>query len=505
MSAAASPPRVAFRADASPRIGTGHVMRCMTLADSLAARGADCRLLCREIPDRLAARAEARGIACTRLPACNRDWRSESAAARAALAETVDWLVVDHYGLDARWEAEMRRCARRIMAIDDLADRPHDADLLLDQGLARRPEDYAGRLPEGAQALLGPRHALLRPEFAARRAEALAARGARGLGTIVVSMGGADPLGATARVLEALAALQLPETRRVIVALGGETPTLGAIRARAESMPLACELRVGVGDMAELFAEADLAIGAGGGTAWECCAVGLPSVFLTVADNQHSNAAALDAAGAALWAGDLRRAGWRDGLRRAMERLRDGALRAGMSAAAARLCDGDGVLRVAAALFPGEVTDRPARLEDSRRVWEWRREGGAARFTRQGSEPAFPDHHRWFVQALGDPARRLRIIETGGLPVGYLRLDLSGGGGARVSVCFAEAARGQGLGRHALGLADRLAKGEGLARLTAEIASANGASLRLFEAAGYAPRGEHAGFLLYEKRVAVTP
>jgi UDP-2,4-diacetamido-2,4,6-trideoxy-beta-L-altropyranose hydrolase len=315
--------QVAFRADASLQIGTGHVMRCLTLADALRERGASCSFVCRPHQGHLLALITQRGYQVLALPELQEgaqhnlngtahsywlgtDWAIDAQDTQHVLSarsggQPVDWLVVDHYGLDARWEEALRPQAKRIMVIDDLADRPHACDLLLDQNLGRKEADYGSLLKSKATTLVGPQYALLRPEFAALRAQSLARRQSKPqLQRLLVTMGGVDKDNATGQVLSSLQSCNLPGDLRVTVVMGPHAPWLVQVQAQAAQMPRSTEVLVGVGNMAQLMAESDLAIGAAGGTAWERCSLGLPSLVLVLAQNQLSGAMALQKVGAAV-------------------------------------------------------------------------------------------------------------------------------------------------------------------------------------------------------------
>lgn len=315
------PLRVAFRVDASVQIGSGHVMRCLTLADALAAEGSQCLFLCRAHEGHLLDLVAARGHEAVVLPAqdiatttpasdlplpahahwLGAHWTTDAQASRKALASaSIDWLVVDHYALDRNWEQAMRPICRRLMVIDDLADRPHDCDLLLDQNLGRRAEDYSPLLPPGAKTLIGPRYALLRPEFAAHRAESLARRENPQLRNLLVTMGGVDKDNATGAILDVLADCDLPPDLRITVVLGPHSPFLSQVRAQAQGMPRPTSVLVGVSNMARLMTDADLAIGAAGSTSWERCCLGLPTIHLVLAENQKAIADALEQADVAV-------------------------------------------------------------------------------------------------------------------------------------------------------------------------------------------------------------
>lgn len=363
--------RIAFRADASLTIGTGHVMRCLTLAETVREAGHSVRFVTRALPGHLAARIGAAGFDTVLLPEpdgpfapdaddpAHAAWAgvawTEDARATAAAIESFrpDWLVVDHYAFDERWERVLAGHVGRILAWDDLADRPHACDLLLDQNLGRGPWDYAALVPEGARVLTGPRYAVLRPEFAALRPDALARRTDGALRRIMVSMGGVDEPNATGAVLDVLAGVPGLDHVQVDVILGSRAPAIAAVRAQAAAMPMPVEVSVDVDDMARRMVRADLAIGAVGGTTWERCALGLPSLLLTIAKNQRPAAAALHDSGAAYLLGDLSDAEWGGRLTGWLsDRGRDDQLLR-MATAAAGICDGEGGDRIARALFTG--------------------------------------------------------------------------------------------------------------------------------------------------------
>lgn len=311
-----------FRADASLQIGTGHVMRCLTLADALAGAGASCEFICREHPGHLIDFIRHKGYVIHVLPmAANGENTPRQPGDAHALAhhhwlgatqtqdaETCapllaerppDWLVVDHYALDARWESVLAPHSRRLMVIDDLADRPHACDLLLDQTFGRDEHDYRALVPAHSRLLCGSQYALLRPEFAALRPYSLRRRAHTALRELFITMGGVDQNNATGQVLHALGKCALPADCRLTVVMGATAPWLDAVKTQALDMPWPTEVLVGVSNMAQLMADSDLAIGAAGATSFERCCLGLPSLMIILADNQRDIGTALQAAGAA--------------------------------------------------------------------------------------------------------------------------------------------------------------------------------------------------------------
>lgn len=303
--------KVAFRTDASIQIGTGHVMRCLTLADALVAKGAQCTFICREHAGDMIEHIRSKGHVVYSLPVghdadtdlAHSAWlgatqaQDAQACASAIVTLPPDWLVVDHYALDARWESALaEHGCRQVMVIDDLADRPHHCKLLLDQTFGRDTKEYLSLVPDDCTLLCGSSYALLRPEFAALRPYSLQRRVQPYLKRLLITMGGVDKDNVTAQVLNALRACALPADCEITVVMGNTAPWLADVQQQALSMPWPTTVRVGVNHMAQLMADSDLAIGAAGATSWERCCLGLPTVMMVLADNQRYAAGLLEKA-----------------------------------------------------------------------------------------------------------------------------------------------------------------------------------------------------------------
>ena len=323
--------KVVFRADASLQIGTGHVMRCLTLAEALTARGAHCQFICRAHEGNLIDHIRQRGYQVYALPpptqrpplsanasAVGQDvvdppsspptsadpahshWlgatQAQDAKASALILATqqTDWLIVDHYALDARWERALAPHYRQLMVIDDLADRSHACDLLLDQTFGRNAADYRPLVPAQCRLLCGSKYALLRPEFAALRPYSLQRRAQPQLRRLLITMGGVDKDNVTSKILIALRASQLPPDCQITVVMGLTAPWLAQVQQLAQDLPWTTQVLVGVSDMAQRMADSDLAIGAAGATSWERCCLGLPTIMLVLANNQQQVAQALE-------------------------------------------------------------------------------------------------------------------------------------------------------------------------------------------------------------------
>lgn len=333
-----SGPRILFVVDAGPEAGDLRVTRSLSLAQALAARGATPLFLS---PPSIAAILQAAAPETPRIsaPAGGTD----TLIAAAAFAD-VEAVVFDHDGLGREAHDAVAKGRPRLV-IDDLADRPLGADLVLTRP-QRTGADYA-RLAPGADLLLGPQYALLRPEFSAIR-EASMARRAGDVRRVLVDMGAPDTGAITGQVLQKLRTRL--GTLEIDIVLSAATPGRRGLERLAAHDPR-LTLHIDTPDQAVLTAEADAAIGAADAAAWERCALGLPSVLITLSDAQKPLAAAAAEAGAALSL-DRQAADFEAQLDRAIVRLlADPGLRGRLSASAAALCDGLGAPRVAEAFL----------------------------------------------------------------------------------------------------------------------------------------------------------
>ncbi|MQX22953.1 UDP-2,4-diacetamido-2,4,6-trideoxy-beta-L-altropyranose hydrolase [Sinorhizobium meliloti] len=355
-------PDVVFRVDASIDIGTGHVMRCLTLAEMLSADGFSCRFICRAHKGNLTGLIRHKGFAVVELTLKEHgdnagglahshwlgvDLQTDALETMAAIGDTPSgWLIVDHYALDFRWERIVRPSCHHLMVIDDLADRKHDCDLLLDQSLGRTENDYRLLIPDKCQVFVGAEHALLRPQFSLKRTYSLARRRQAVPQKVLIALGGVDKDNVTERVLRALERSALPREAQITVVMGPHAPWVNAVCEQAARMPRKTLVVANVDDMANLMSDADLAIGAAGGTSWERCAVGVPTILMILAENQRDVASKLAAGGAARIV-ELR-ADFEVTLSDLVEDLlSDKAALDAMSERAAAICDGKGGLAVA--------------------------------------------------------------------------------------------------------------------------------------------------------------
>ena len=484
--------KVVFRADASEIIGHGHVRRTLTLAKKLRASGATIEFVSREYRGNLCDFVEENGFIVSRLPAPGDgalSWDEDADQTRATLSKPTsptDWLVVDHYDLDHRWEAALRRSARRIMVIDDLANREHDCDLLLDQNLvAGLDHRYTGKVPDGCGLLLGPAYALLEAAFTELHDRARPRSGP--VRRILISFGGADADNLCARSLSAFTSLNRSGVE-VDIAIGESSPHLGALRKLA-APHRNVRVHSGATSLAQLLSEADLAIGAGGTTTWERLCLGVPSLVVTVAPNQEPVAAELNRLGLIRLVGDKRHAS-ESSIASALDQVFQTGLDESWSKSCLATVDGRGADRVAAALCASPATalkPRLATLDDEALLLEWANDPATRGNAFSPEQISAETHAAWFRNRVGNKAEcRLYIVETvDRTPIGSVRFERSGDEW-EVHYSVAQHFRGRGLGRPALAAA--------LADLAAEMRDAtvfghvkenNHASRRVFESLAF--------------------
>lgn len=335
--------KVLFRADASVEIGSGHVMRCLTLADLLRRNGAEVCFVCKDLPGAARELLTDSGMSSFWLPGQLPEGEAADLhALRSVLPQSTvfDWVVVDHYGLGKEWETDAKCLAKRVLAIDDLTNRSHDVDLLLNQNLFADAAAYQSLVPDETVLLLGPRFAMLRDEFSTTCVRDHPSRASR----VLLNFGGSDPTGETVKSMLALQRLAFTE---VTVIAGAANPKFEDIAYMASP-----QWRVyrHTNDMAKWMCWADVAIGATGSSAWERCALGLPTVGVAVAENQLLIGEALAKAGAIEYLGPSMSVTV-DDLAQALDACCNNViLRRTMSMLGQELVDGRGAGRVALAM-----------------------------------------------------------------------------------------------------------------------------------------------------------
>jgi UDP-2,4-diacetamido-2,4,6-trideoxy-beta-L-altropyranose hydrolase len=483
--------RIVFRCDAGPEIGGGHVMRCLALARELSARGHDTGLVM--AASEVAASLRAEGWEVSELPPeahesdpspphahwLSLPWARDGERTVQVLGPA-DWLVLDHYGLDSRWVRVVRQACSglRVLAIDDLDDRPLGSDLVLDIGR------MGGRRRHGAPGqLIGPAFALLRPEFAEMRQAALARRSGPVRRALILP-GLMDAAGLAPRALDALDEAGFEGVAEVVMGRGAQSrPAVEArVSGRGDRI-----LTLDAQDMARRMAQADFCIGAGGGTAWERCCQGLPTVAVAVADNQRAQVDVLDRAGAVI--GLSLAAACSGSLPEAIRQVT--ASRETMAAAAASLCDGGGTARVADALEGGlrvlVDTDRDL-------LFRWR-DQPHIRVVSHSSAPLDPGtHFTWFERTRTHDDVVSRIYREGGRDLGFVAAERNGEVW-RWSFYLGETNAASGAGGRMLGAFLRLLPDGTI--IEGEVKTGNAASVRLHERLGFERVADRDGTLVF--------
>lgn len=508
--------KIVFRTDASIAIGAGHVMRCLSLADAFHALGADISFVCRMHPGHLVDSVRKRGYLVHELPARPylqlheiSDEASRNAYARLLGAtqeedaqatidvlngEQPDWLIIDHYALDCIWENFLRPYVRKMMVIDDLADRPHECDVLLDQNYAIDGKHRYDRLVSpSCTRLLGPSYALLRRDFSEFRLRLMRRSG--DVRRLLVFFGGSDPFNLTARSLEALCDPRF-ENLEVEVVTGSGNPHNSDIRRLVADMPNA-RLSVQVDNMAELMSKADFAIGAGGTASVERLCLGLPSIVVTFADNQVRFTHDLQKHGALIWLGSHETVRVHDITSALAKVLEQKGANCQMSEKGMLLVQGDGVSRVVQILMNGiseeSWTIRKASVDDCKLFWHWANDDEVRRNAFDQEPIPWDTHQNWFMKRIVSPDCLLLVIDSLTGPIGQVRFDHTGSV-SLISYSLGRQFRRMGLGKKMLATAIdylcSLREPGSCFLLDAEVRPKNQASSRIFEAMGFSEVSE---------------
>jgi len=482
---------VVIRADSSEHIGSGHIMRCLVLARELREQGMCVKFACLPLCGNLIHYIESEGFAVVKLTAPNsiitpksdKDYlgwlqRTPEEDARDFLnkIDSANLVVTDHYAIQREWQSLVKRkLSCPIFAIDDLL-REHDADLLLDQTLGRKPSDY----PAVHRVLAGTEFALLAPYFKVARQAAYSRRRADGRTRILVSMGGVDNPNATLHVLEVIAKR---DDFEILVLLSPRAPHYSSVKSFCAQHSSISHLDF-VTNMAELMLRYDIAIGAPGTTTWERAALGLPSVLVPLADNQSEIANQLAKSHAAICVSidalvndlldsiDCLNNDWQSYVARNLN-----------------LCDGLGVYRVTSQVMQllkpdkSSVFLRRATKEDVNQVYTWQCHPNTRKYALNKSVPTYAEHCDWINRKLQSVVDYFYlIVDDKQRDVGVVRLDLQDSGHYLVSIFVDPKFYGHGIALTALKQVDFI---HGYMCIEATVLEENVASHRLFNKAGY--------------------
>jgi UDP-2,4-diacetamido-2,4,6-trideoxy-beta-L-altropyranose hydrolase len=471
-----------IRADANDAMGTGHVMRCLALAQAWGERGGRVVLLSRALSGALAERAAAEGLTVRSLEGDGGSLADAEATLAAARQVGAQWLVLDGYHFSPAYRRALEAGGVSLLVVDDLADTDLGAaDLVLNQNVYAQAAMYPGR----SGLLLGCEHALLRREFRATARAAVAPVARR----VLVTLGGSDPDNATERVADALSTLR--DDGRLHVQL-----IVGAVNRHRERLEELLpnwqevhdtEILVNPRALPELMRTADVAISAAGGTCWELAALGVPTLLVVIADNQRLNAETLAARGAAIALGDARHALSDGAAAQIRSLLGSAAARQRLSETGRRLVDGRGALRVVEALAAHPLQLRRATSDDSRTIWEWVNDPATRRASFQSGPIAWEEHQAWFARRVesDDACAFYMASDASGRAVGTARFQREGRE-AEISLNLAPQARGRGFGTKLIRKASFQVLDSGFcSEVLAWVQADNAPSLAAFRRAGF--------------------
>ena len=499
-----STPVAILRADGSRQIGFGHLIRSLTLLREFHRRGWRIFLATRtgnsnEILNSNPIRELARNAEI--IPLSGNSELTQAELMGALGGSIADLLIVDHYNLDGVFEAGFIDAVACRLVIDDLADRPHDCEILVDSAPGRVVVDYRGLTNPRCQFLLGNKYSILRPEFAASRRRSIA-RHRQTINQILVVPGATDASQIAIPILRALSKIRSDRhSFAVTVILSSVSESCAAVREFLAKEPKNWKLLVDRNDVAKILSRTDLAIGTMGSASWERACLGVPSIAIVAADNQLTNSRDFEASGGAI------AIAIDDDIQARVAELVGEVLRAPkclneMSASVAKLCDGKGSGRIAdvveAFICDRKVrkeesdtlslTLRPVREEDCECLFRWQCAPETRRYARNSTMPTWSEHCRWFEQKLRDEDGLFMLVETEDMPVGVVRLDpFKGDGAQEVSISLAPEKYGKGIALAALKM---LSAHMPNVELMAYVKPENTRSINLFLRAGFRACGD---------------
>jgi UDP-2,4-diacetamido-2,4,6-trideoxy-beta-L-altropyranose hydrolase len=502
-----------FRVDSSNIIGTGHVIRCLTLAEKLREFGFGSVFVCKDQPGNISNLIKEKGFELEILPELNskKPLGNEKPSVENYLSDAektlqvikgkvglASWLIVDHYNFGQEWEIKVAEVANGVMVIDDLANRKHRCDILLDQNLAAlSPGRYENLIPSYCKQLLGPKYALLQSHYGPLRKATSRLR--KPVGKILVSLGGSDPDNLTRTVanliLECITEVQLD------LVVGPAFAHSDSIRREFSKNPFVI-IHEGLTTLAPLMAETDLMVGTGGTSSWERLALSVPSVTLVVADNQRENGE---------WLEKLKLAKVIDCIKKFDPTMFRDALNAILNGTESletiSEVDGNGAERVARSLLIKGVKARKATSYDAKLLFEWANELGVRSASLNQDPIQWEAHENWLTEKLENEKECYFLIVENleGKPVGTVRFD-GNHGNWKVNFSISKEWRGKGLGSKVLRVAiHHLLIERKCKTIIAIVKNDNFASLRVFEKLGFSNEVSGDNQLVFFKFIPKNP
>ena len=480
--------KIIIRTDASTQIGTGHIMRCLALAQAWQdTHGQPIFIMTNPIPA-LEERLKSEGMKVVHLtvePGSLAD--AQETAALAHQFET-NWVVVDGYQFGRAYQQTIKNSGLNLLFIDDYGHAKHYyADFVLNQNISANEQWYQHRKPY-TQLLLGTRYTLLRREFWQwrgwqRTVPPVAKK-------VLVTLGGADPDNVTLKVIQALQLVEVEELEAVVV-VGGSNPHYETLKMAGQDSRCPIRLQRNVTNMPELMAWADVAISAGGSTCWELSFMELPSILLVLAENQRVIAQKLATLNQAInlgWHQDVESKNIADIL---SALLQSTAQRINMIEVNQRIVDGEGVFRIIKSLDANSLQLRPVREEDCELLWHWTNDPLIRSVSFSSEYISWVDHVQWFTSKLSDRNCIFYIAwNKKNMPIGQVRYEINHKE-ATISVAVSQPFRGCGYGRQVILLGcQKIGQYSGIEKINAYVKPNNLASLKVFLKCGFQNIGE---------------
>lgn len=498
--------RIIFRTDASPTIGSGHLLRCLALAQACHEIGGKATFALTVNAGWLENRLKLEGISVDYLSTSPGSREDAQFTAALAKKEDANWIVIDGYQFGDNYQRYLENRGFQLLVIDDYGHiGQYSSNFVLDQNI-NTDESFYGKKAASTQLLLGNQFALLRNEFRSYRrfTREISSNGRR----ILVTLGGSSRNEPIFTILSALSEVKSVKSElECVVIMGGSSQYSGEIRSCSEELALSICIKDHVESMAELMAWADLAVSGAGTTCWELAYMGLPSIVIVLAENQSMLGQGVHSAGLALnlgWYHNITASRMAKSL---IPLLANASERKAMSQRGQTLIDGDGTDRVLMYLTNQPFRLRPVREEDCKLIWEWANEPGARAASFSEEIIPWEDHLAWFNSKLQDPNCFLYIaVNRDEKPIGQVRYDINDTE-AVISVNLEKESRGKGYGNLLIGMsAKRLFSSAKIDAIHAFIKAENATSIRAFLKAGYEevemeyPESKKARHFLLEQR-----
>ena len=497
--------RVVFRADASTKMGSGHLMRCLTLAEELEKNGSDVSFISRahegnlnhlvskkgfkvhELQNPISAKLNKKSIKgdnYNRWLAATED-KDAQETIKAIGIDKPDWLIVDHYALSEKWEKAVRPTVKNIMVIDDLANRSHDCDMLLDQNWFENMETrYKGLVPAGCTKLLGPEYALLRPEFFEAR-KLIKKRNGK-VDRIFVFFGGSDPHNLTGMTLRALSDSELAYLK-VDIVIGENNPHNQELKKLTTSR-VSTNLHIQVDDIVPIMTNADLAIGSGGVNTWERMCLGIPSLIISFAENHNIMLQDLLQHKFVNFLGNITKVDEFVIKKGVLDIISDRSLIKDQSKKINKLVDGSGSQAVADWLI-GDLSNQQFKVknatdEDMELYWIWANDKKVRNNALNKEHIPWENHVKWFQSKRANKNCSLYLILGDKKPIGQVRFEKEGDY-ARIDYSIARQFRGRKLGKKILDEAIKEYQLHYDKKILGEVVPNNIASAKTFESLGF--------------------